>query len=136
MADVTFTAANVAAGTGAATVEGTAGATLTQGLAVYLDRTANTYKIAHCETSSATAAAEGFVLNAASAGQPVVVQTGGNMTCDGLTANTIYVLSASGKPCPAADYAAATDYLTILGVALTTTSLKIGLVVSGSGKTG
>jgi len=95
------------------------------------------YEAASCTTSSTTAAVEGLALSAGGDGQPGVIQTDGYMTTGvDLTANTIYVLSEAGKICPAADYAAATDYLTVLGCAVSTTSLKLGINVTGSGKTG
>jgi hypothetical protein len=54
MADLTITAASVLAGSGAKKVNGTAGATITAGQAVYLDSADNEYKLA--DNDSATAA--------------------------------------------------------------------------------
>jgi len=136
MADITFTAASVKKGSYAVTVDGTAGATLTQGLFVYLDTSDNEYKIADATTSTTTANVAGAALSAGADGQRLILQTSGYLTCDGLTANTVYVLSVSGKMCPAADYSAVTDYLTIIGAAVSTTSLKLSINVAGTGKTG
>jgi hypothetical protein len=135
MADVTFTAASVKPGVNAVTEEGTHGATITQGLVVY--RAADgEFGIADATTSTTTANVAGIALSAGADGQPATIQNAGYLTCDNLTANTVYVLSVSGKICPAADFAAATDYLTIIGAAVSTTSLKLSINVTGSGKTG
>jgi hypothetical protein len=136
MADVTFTAAAIKPGTNAQTVEGTFGATITQGMVVYLDSGTGTYKIADCTTSTATAAAVGIALTSGASGQPGVVMTGGNLTCDGVTAYVQYVLSVSGKIAPSTDYASSTDYLTVIGAATTTTNIKLAINVTGVGKTG
>ena len=136
MADITLTAAAVKPGTNAQTLEVTYGATITQGKAVYLDTGTNTWKVADCNTSSATAACGGIALTSGASGQPGVVITGGNMTGDGMTAYVIYILSTSGGICPSTDFSAVTDYMTVLGVATTTTNLKLAINVTGVGKTG
>jgi hypothetical protein len=136
MADVTFTAASVLPGTNAQLADVNYGATLTQGLIVYLDTSDGEYKIADCTTSTTTANVAGVAMVAGGDGQRGVIQTGGYLTCDNLTANTVYVLSAAGKICPAADFSAVTDYLTVIGCAVSTTSLKLGINVTNSGKTG
>jgi hypothetical protein len=46
MADISITAASVAASSAASKVTGVAGATITAGQVVYLDTTTNTYKLA------------------------------------------------------------------------------------------
>lgn len=131
MADVTFTATSVKPGTGAQRQRVTFGATITPGLVVYLDSADNEYKIAHCETSATTAAAVGIALTSGSDGQPGIIQTGGNLTCDNLSlATPVYVLSAAGKICPAADLAN-DDFITIVGVATSTTNLKLSFAASG-----
>jgi predicted transcriptional regulator len=135
MADVTFTAASVIKGANAITVQGVSGETITAGLAVYLKAADNRYWIAHCETSAATAAMVGFALNGASAGQDITIQTAGDMTCDGLSLSVTgsvptYVLSAAGKIAPASDLAAS-DYITIVGAALSTTSLRLRIGATG-----
>jgi hypothetical protein len=137
MADVTFTAGSVLPGVNAAFTEVRFGATIVQGNCVYSDSTdSGDYKVADCTTSVATAAVVGIALSGGADGQPGVVQTGGYLTCDGLTTNTTYVLSVSGKICPQLDFAATTDYLTVIGCAVSTTSLKLAINVTGSGKTG
>lgn len=136
MADVTFTASAVKPGTNAALADVNYGATLTQGLCVYWDSSDNEYKIADCTTSTTTANVAGIAMIGGADGQRGVIQTAGYVTCDNLTANTIYVLSVSGKIAPAADFSAVTDYLTVIGCAVSATSLKLGINVTGSGKTG
>lgn len=136
MADVTFTAASVLPGTNAQLADVNLGATITAGLFVYLDTADNEYKIADCTTSTTTANVAGIASIGGADGQRGVIQTSGYVTCDGLTANTIYVLSVSGKLAPAADFSAVTDYLTVIGCAVSATSLKLGINVTGSGKTG
>jgi hypothetical protein len=132
MADVSFTVTSIKPGTGAQKQRGTAGATLTPGMAVYLDTATSTWKIGHCETSATTAAVSGIALGAASSGQPIIVQTGGNLTTSAhlSLASPVYVLSAAGAICPSADLANG-DYITVIGVATSTTNLKLGFTASG-----
>ena len=138
MADVTLTAASVVAGTGAIVVEGIAGATIAQGKAVVLN-SANEYVLADCTDKDLDAVA-GIALTASIDNGPIKIITGGNLTTAAqLTAGTVYVLSEAGLIAPLADWLAATDYLTVVGVATSTTNLKIpngGPVVTGYGATG
>ena len=132
MADISFTATAIVAGTGAQTQQGTLGESgITQGMALYLKASDNKWYKAHCETSAATAAAQAFALGAGGTNQRIVLLTGGNMTCDNLTAGTVYVLSASGLIAPAADLAGG-DYVTVVGVADSATSLQVNFIVSGT----
>ena len=133
MADLTLTAASVLAGSNATTRLGTAGATITAGQVVYFDDTTNTFKLA--DTDSATAAVRspaGFALNGASAGQPLMVQTGGDITLGAvLTAGVAYYLSGTaGGICPVADVTSG-DYPVILGMAKSTSVLAIKIVEAG-----
>ena len=133
MADLTLTAANVLAGSNATTNLGTAGATITAGQVVYFDDTTKTYKLA--DTDSATAAVRspaGIALNGASAGQPLMVQTGGDITLGAvLTAGVAYYLSGTaGGICPVADVTSG-DYPVILGMAKSTSVLAIKIVEAG-----
>ena len=133
MADLTLTAANVLAGSNATTNLGTAGATITAGQVVYFDDTTKTYKLA--DTDSATAAVRspiGIALNGASSGQPLMVQTGGDITLGAvLTAGVAYYLSGTaGGICPVADVTSG-DYPVILGMAKSTSVLAIKIVEAG-----
>lgn len=133
MADLTLTAASVLPGSNATTRLGTAGATITAGQPVYLDSATSTYKLA--DTDSATSAVRspvGFALGGASAGQPLVVQTDGDITLGAvLTAGVAYYLSGNaGGICPVADVASG-DYPVILGIAKSTSVLAIKIVEAG-----
>jgi hypothetical protein len=132
MADISITAANVQLGSGSRIDRScTAGAALTAGQWVYKD--GSTYKLA--DDNSATAAVRvpvGVALNGASTGQPVAVQTAGEVTIGGtLTPGVAYYLSDTpGGMCPVADLAAG-EYPCIVGIAKSATVLKIGIVASG-----
>jgi hypothetical protein len=136
MADLTITAANVIAGSGADVTRGIAGATVTAGQAVYLD-TASTGKWLLADSDAASAitrgsASFGVALNGASNGQPLAVQTGGDITIGAtMTAGVAYYLSdAPGAICPFADLATG-DYVTLIGIAKSTTVLAIDPLYSG-----
>lgn len=133
MADISITAANVLPGSNARTENGTFGATVTQGQAVYLDASDGKYKLA--DNDNATAAVRrprGIALNAGSNGQPATIQTSGSITIGGtLTAGTVYVLSSTaGGIAPQADLASGDDVV-ILGVATSTTALALDIQISG-----
>lgn len=132
-ADLSITAASVAKGTNAVIEHGTAGATITAGQAVYFDSAAGTWKLA--DDNSATAAArspKGFALNGAASGQPLTVHKSGNITIGAtLTAGVAYYLSDTpGGICPVADLTTG-EYPTIVGIATSTTVLKVQFLESG-----
>jgi len=137
MVDVTLTAADVVAGSGAIVVEGTAGETIAQGKAVCLNAS-NKYVLADCTDEDLDAAA-GFALTASIDGGPIKVLTGGNMTtAEELTPGTVYVLSVAGLIAPLADWLVDTDYLTVMGVATSKSNLKVpnsGPIVTAYGAT-
>ncbi|MDO1560416.1 hypothetical protein Q0812_13355 [Brevundimonas sp. 2R-24] len=133
MADLSITAASVLAGSDASIVHGTAGATVTAGQVLYLDTTANTWKLA--DNNSATAAVrapQGIALNGAGAGQPLAVHRGGDITIGAaLTAGVAYYLSDTpGGICPVADLASG-EYPSIIGIAKSTTVLDVNFQSSG-----
>lgn len=131
MADLSITAANVAAASDARTKHGTAGATITAGMAVYLDAADGEYKIADCTTSADTADVEGIALHGASDGQPLTIQNGGGIDLGAtLTVGETYVLSESGAIAPIGDLLS-DDYVTVLGTATTASNLKMALNVTG-----
>lgn len=136
MADLTITAASVLAGTNAEIVRGNAGATITAGQAVYLD-TASTGEWLLADSDSATVIARGsarfgIALNGAADGQPLAVQVSGDITIGAtMTAGTtLYLSDAPGGICPIADLATG-DYITLVGVAMSTTVLRIDPLYSG-----
>ena len=130
MADVTFTATAIKPAAGTQKRRVTFGATITPGKVLYLDNSDNKYKIADC-TDAAKDAASAFALSSGADGQPGMIMESGDLTCDGLTAGTVYVLSATGNICPVADLSLATDYCTVVGAASSATNLKVSFVVTG-----
>lgn len=133
MANLAITAANVLAGSNASTKQGTAGATITAGQTVYQDTADKTYKLADCNSATALArSCAGIALNGASAGQPLMVQFGGDITIGAtLTAGVAYYLSGTpGAICPVADLTTG-DYPTVLGIAKSTSVLAIDINESG-----
>lgn len=133
MADLTITAASVIMGTGASIKHGTAGATITAGQQLYLDTATDTWKLA--DSNSATAAVRvpsATALHASLAGQPITVLTGGPITIGAtLTAGVAYYLSDTpGGICPVADVGSG-EYVTIIGIATSTTVLDVDYTSSG-----
>jgi hypothetical protein len=136
MTDISITAANVVAGAGAAISNGIAGATITAGAAVYLDAaTTGKWQLADSDAASAAARGQskiGIALNGAALNQPIAVQTEGKITIGGtLVAGTVYVLSDEpGGICPQEDLGEG-DYVTIVGVAESTSILALAFKYSG-----
>lgn len=130
MADVSITAANVLLVSGG-TATAYAGAAVTAGQAIRKHTDKKMYP-SDCETSQATSAVDGIALNSAGIGQPVTyVKNGGVVAAGGtLVAGGRYVLSAAGKIAPYADLAA-NDWITDVGVALTTANLKLDVNATG-----
>lgn len=141
MADISITASDVVAGSGAPTKTGTAGAAIAAGDVVYLD-TATTGKWQLADSDAASAAARGgtantgIALNSAAANQPLVVQIGGPITLGSvLTAGTAYYLSGTaGKICPLADVSGG-EYYVLLGLAASTSVLNLDVQYSGVAST-
>lgn len=136
MADLSITAANVVAGSGAKKVTGTAGATITAGQVVYFDTTDSKYKLA--DTDSATAAVRspaGIALNGASNNQPLTVLTAGPVTIGATVAvGDVYYLSGNpGGLAPFADVAAG-DYPCIIGICTSTSVLDVKIHEAGAVK--
>lgn len=135
MADITITAANCLRGSGAIVNRAyDAGATVTAGQAVYLDTAVSppTWKLADCDDTAAKAVVGGIALHAASAGQPLAVQTGGRITIGGtVTVGEIYVLSGTaGGIAPEGDLATG-DYVSKIGVGVTAAIIEMAIHNSG-----
>ncbi len=134
MADLSITAANVVrSATDAQTENGTAGATITAGQTVYKDEAdSNKWKLADANASILTAAVYGIALNGASNGQPLVVQTAGDITIGAtLTVGAIYVQSGTaGGIAPTADLVTGW-YSFIIGIGKTASVMR--LVLRGAG---
>jgi hypothetical protein len=134
MTDLVITAANVIAGSNAKKTPGLAGATITAGQVVYRDPT--TKKFLAVDADSGTEAVRnvfGIALNGASDGQPLMVQTEGDINLGAtLVVGTTYVASdTAGGIMPVADLEAG-DYPTVLGVASAANNLKMKIVAGGA----
>ncbi|MCK1541443.1 hypothetical protein IVB12_05480 [Bradyrhizobium sp. 179] len=132
MADLSITASSVLPGAGAITEDGISGATITAGQAVY-KAADGTWALADADSATALARdAKGIALNGASAGQPIKVQKGGELTVNAvLTAGTTYYLSGTaGGICPLADVGTG-EYYDIIAIAKSTTNLKLLFGYSG-----
>lgn len=135
MADISVTASAVVPTTTTVIASGTAGATITAGQTLYADASASNQLKPAANTSATTAAVVGIALNGASANQPVDYAVSGDVTFNAvLTAATCFVLgSAAGGISVSADLDASTNtrYGTVVGIASSTTNLKVGIVASG-----
>lgn len=134
-ADLTITAANLIPVAGYnAESQFLAGATITRGQTVYLDTSTNTWKLADCDLSAAAAGSAGFGISLSDAvsGQPMFVQTDGDLGFGAiLTVGQIYCISATaGGICPYGDLTT-NGRVTIIGVASTTSNLKFRKWASG-----
>jgi len=110
----------------------TAGATLTAGMPVYKDTAdANEHKAGDNDVA-ASAEIEGVTLNGASDGQPVEIQTDGTIAIGAtVTIGETYVLSStSGKIAPVGDLAS-DDYVTHIGVGVTTARIELNIKAFG-----
>jgi hypothetical protein len=134
MADLTVTAANVIASSGAKIERGTSGATVTAGQILYRDASDGLLKLADNDASAAAAAIVGIALHGAAAGQPLsYVTEDGDFTPGATIAiGTIYVASSTaGGIAPAADLGAG-DYATVLFVGKSTSKAVMKLVAAGA----
>lgn len=132
MVDITITAGNVKPGANAITTQGVAGATITAGQVVYRDPATGKFKLT--DSDSGTAAdkdALGIALHGASDGQPLVVQTAGDITIGAtLTAGTAYYASSTaGGIQPAADLG--TEDVILIGLARSASVLALKVLDTG-----
>ena len=135
MVDLVTVDASIAASADATIIQGTSGATILQGQPVYLG-SSNTYLLADTDASAASAVVAGISLNSTTSGQPIDIIVAGTLTIGGSGAGvgTVYVLSGTaGKLAPAADLNNG-DFTTVLGIGLTTATVKIGIIVGGVAK--
>lgn len=137
MAALTITATQVLPTSTTVTEQGTSGATLTAGCAVYLDTTTNTWKLIDANDTATNVYRPGIALNAASASQPVTVAVGGTISLGAgaaPTLSTIYIVGATpGDIAPASDLAS--NWRTIiLGVGGATNTLIMNIFNSGATK--
>ncbi len=132
MADVTVTAANVKRYDGASAIyTRKAAEALTAGQSVYENSSGKLAK-AQCDGTAVEAASIGIAINSApGTDQEITVITKGYLTMSGLTKGTTYAVSATaGGIAPVADLTSG-NYVTILGVAISSTLLLVNPIVSG-----
>lgn len=129
--DLVITVANVAKGTGAQLYPGTAGETITAGQSCYLDAADTKLKLADVNVTGKDVI-HGIALHGSLNGQPLTVITAGNYNPGATVAiGTIYVASATpGGIAPVADLVSGWK-TSILGIATTTTNIKLGINNSG-----
>lgn len=132
MANITITGANVVPAEGYGFVDKVAGATLTRGMPCYVSATTGQALIADANDTATKAEVVGIALQDAAAGQPVRLMTSGTLAFGTvLTAGTVYVVSATaGAIAPYADLTT-NDFVSILGVATSTSNLRVNLINSG-----
>lgn len=136
MADVSITASAVVPSAAAQRTQGIAGATIAAGQLVYKD-TGDSNKFKTVDSDSATVLARtptGIAINSASAGQPINVCTSDPDLVIGTHSQALgTVLLASdtaGGIMPDADVETG-DYVTVVGIAKTTTTIAFGILVGG-----
>lgn len=132
MADLSITAASVVKGGTAKTVEGTAGATIAAGQAVYRDAATGNYLLADSNGAAAARIPGGIALNGAAVNQPVEILTEGPVTIGAtMTAGEAYYLSDTpGGIGPRADVASGENTV-LIGLATSTTVLDVDIQASG-----
>lgn len=132
MADISITAANVLAVSGAQTTQGFALAAVTAGQVVYRDATTQKFGLADSDGAAATKVPVGIALNTAGTDQPLSVLTYGSITIGGtMTAGIAYYLSDNpGGICPVGDLETG-DTATLIGIATSTAILKVDINPSG-----
>lgn len=130
MVDVVVTAANVARVSGSVR-NADAGVAITAGDVLYIDSN-GVAQLAQHDLTDVEAAAAGIALNDAAVGQPVTYQVAGVIDLGAvLTAGEVYVVGAGdGGIAPVADIGVG-DYATVLGVAVSSNNLQIGINASG-----
>ncbi len=132
MAAISITPASVVMGAGGSKVNGTAGATLTAGMAVYRDADdSNKYRKANF-AAVATAQCDGIALNNAANNQPCTVQTAGLINIGGVTVpGFAYFVGDDGLLIPQDDVVGVNCSLTLVGYAPAGSSLVIQIAESG-----
>jgi hypothetical protein len=138
MADLSITAASVLMAQGATNFKqlvGTAGETITPGMTVYKKAADGLLYKANAKTAAANAAVVGVALNSASAGQPLVYCTQGDLTIGAAVAQgTVYYCSDDGAGAAGGINAAAPAtgvFVTIIGVAKNTTDITVSVSSTG-----
>ncbi|KKL16980.1 hypothetical protein LCGC14_2490120 [marine sediment metagenome] len=131
MADLTVVAANVKPAASTVTKKGIAGESISAGESVFKAADGG---IELCENDQAAldAACIGVALNDAAVDQPIEYAITGDVNMGAImTIGQTYVVGAApGGIAPEVDVIA-TEFLTVIGVATTTSNLKLGILQSG-----
>jgi hypothetical protein len=133
MADIVVVPASVLKTTTTQVRQGTAGAAITAGEVLYSDSTDSGKWKPAIATAAITAEDVVIALNDAATDQPIFHATSEDVTFNAVLAvGTVYVVSAAaaGGIAPVSDLASG-NFPTILGVATTTTNLKLNVSASG-----
>ena len=137
MAALSQTAANVVSGSGTIRkLTVTAGGTITAGMPVYKDAAdSNKYKAARANAAG-TSTVAGIALTGSSNGQPLVIQTEGNINLGATLAvgETYYLSDAVAGQIVVYGDLGSTDYVVVLGVATTTSIMPLNIINSGVAK--
>lgn len=130
MVDVVITAANVLRVNGN-TQRKNAGVAITAGDAVYVDGN-GVLQLCEKDQTAVEAACAGIALNDAGVGQPVTYAVSGDVNFGAvLTAGRVYIVGAApGAIAPVADIVA-TNFATVVGIAISTSVLRLALMPSG-----
>lgn len=133
MVDLSITAANVQPGANATIERGTAGETVSAGMVAY--RSASTGRLGRADSNAAGADVKipvGIFLNGAANGQPVTIQTAGDITIGAtLTPGSAYYLSETAAGIqPAADVGSG-EGVALLGLAKSASVLALDIQVPG-----
>jgi hypothetical protein len=133
MSALTITAASVVPQSGASFADHIAGETITAGMPVYIDTTTGKAMKADANASALAATVRGIATHGASNGQPLRVQTDGDIAMGAtLTANTVYIAGAgtAGDVNPIADITTGW-YGCLLGIAISTSVLRLAIRNTG-----
>jgi len=131
MADLVVVAANVQPGASGVTKSGIAGEGITAGDSLFIAADGGVEVCQH-DLTALEAACVGVALNDAATGQHIVYAVSGDVNMGAILAiGQTYVVGAGpGGIAPEVDVGAA-DFLTVIGVATTTSNLKLGILQSG-----
>ncbi len=125
MAALSITAASVKQGAGAQVQSGLAGASITAGQVVFRDGTSGKYVLSDADGTGLKTVA-GIALNAAADGQPLSVQTGGEITIGGtLTPGSAYYLHPTAGAMGLIAEVEAGDDVILIGLAKSATVLML-----------
>ena len=135
MAELSVTPANVVATSTTRVARGTAGATITAGMPIYID-TAASDVLKPCDADVlASSVCAGIALHGAASGQPIQYAVSGDITFSTMTVGAVYFVSqtTAGSLCLDTDLLTG-DYITVIGVATTATNLKLGITSSSAAR--